>query len=83
MRRMSYSKLTDLLRRIHDATERSVLTGQSAQEILEEDREFRKKLRQEHLSRKGRRSMLKGMGAAVGAMSLSPSIITTPVGAVG
>jgi len=80
---MSYSKLTDLLRGIHDATERPVSTGQSTQEILEEGREFRKKLRQEHLTGKGRRSMLKGMGAAVGAMLLSPSIITTSVGAVG
>lgn len=78
MRRMSYSRLTEMLRRIHDAVANSKKTGQSPQEILERDREMRNKLNQEHRMLKERRSILKGIGVGATTMALPAITMAAP-----
>ena len=72
MRRLSYSTITDLIRRIHEATARSKSTGQSVEEILEQDREHRARLSAEHRLQKERRAFLKSVGTGAAAAAAMP-----------
>lgn len=70
MSRMPYSNLTKLLRRVHAAIRRSEATGVSPQEILEQDRELRRRLAIRHAARQERRGFLKAAGLAGAAIGL-------------
>ncbi|MDH3389602.1 MAG: hypothetical protein OEN02_17075, partial [Gammaproteobacteria bacterium] len=73
MKRMNYSAITSLLRRIHEARKRSDASGIPVQELLEQDRELRKRLLQEREIKKQRRDFLKaagGLGFGAGMMSV-------------
>jgi monoamine oxidase len=67
---MSHTRLTDMLRRIHDAVSQSKITGQSPKEILEQDRLRRVKLNQIHRTRKERRHFIKGVGIGMAAAAM-------------
>ena len=72
MKRLNYSSITSALRRIHEARRRSQATGVSTLEILEQDRELRKKLRADYEEQKQRREFLKkaaGFGLGAGMMA--------------
>ena len=70
MKRMNYSSITSAIRRIHEAKRRSDSTGIPVKELLDQDRELRRKLLQEREARQQRRDFLKtagglGLGAAM------------------
>ncbi|MDH3534574.1 MAG: FAD-dependent oxidoreductase [Gammaproteobacteria bacterium] len=80
MKRMNYSAITSLLRRIHEARKRSDASGIPVQELLEQDRELRKRLLQEREIKKQRRDFLKaagGLGFGAGMMSVNPLAFAT------
>jgi monoamine oxidase len=70
MSRMPYSTITKLLRRIHGAVRQSERTGVSPQEVLEQDRELRRRLAQEYAERQARRAFLKQAGLAGAALGV-------------
>ena len=75
MNRMNYSSITALLRRIHQAKARSDATGIPVRELMDQDRELRKKLLREREAGKQRRDFLRaagGLGLGAGMMSASP-----------
>jgi len=70
MKRMNYSSITTAIRRIHEAKNRSDSSGIPVKELLEQDRELRRKLLQEREAKKQRREFLRaagglGLGAAM------------------
>ncbi len=70
MKRMNYSSITSAIRRIHEAKRRSDSTGVPVKELLDQDRELRRKLLQDREQQKQRREFLKtagglGLGAAM------------------
>ena len=79
MKRLNYSSITSTIRRIHAAKSRSDNTGIPVKELMDHDRELRKKLIQEREVQKQRRDFLKsvgGLGLGAGMMSLSPSALS-------
>jgi monoamine oxidase len=75
MKRMNYSPITALLRRIHQAKAKSDATGIPVRELMDQDRELRKKLMREREEQKQRRDFLRaagGIGLGAGMMSASP-----------
>ena len=86
MSRMPYSPVTKLLRRIHGAVQRSERTGTSPREILEQDRELRRRLAQEYSQRRSRREFLRQAGlagAALGAGGFARAAAAAGSGASG
>lgn len=75
MGRMSYSKITDLIRRVHAATERSRRTGQSPREILEQDRAWRRQQAAQYRHQRERRGFLKSLGIGVAATAMAPALL--------
>ena len=70
MKRMNYSSITAAIRRIHEAKRRSDSTGIPVKELLDQDRELRRKLLQEREAKKQRRDFIKaagGLGLAGGS----------------
>jgi len=75
MNRMNYSPITALLRRIHQAKAKSDATGIPVRELMDQDRELRKKLVHEREVQKQRRDFLRAagvIGLGAGVMSASP-----------
>jgi monoamine oxidase len=75
MKHMNYSSITAMLRRIHRATSISDDTGIPVKELMERDRELRKKLQQEREVARQRRNFLKGaggLGIGAGMMAVNP-----------
>lgn len=75
MKHLNYSPLTALLRRIHRAKAQSDETGIPVKELMEQDRELRKRLQRERQLQKERRDFLRaagGIGLGAGALSASP-----------
>ena len=75
MKRLNYSTITSMIRRIHAAKQKSDATGVPIRELLDQDRELRKRLQKERVERKQRRDFLKtagGLGLGAGLMSLNP-----------
>ena len=71
MKRMNYSSITAAIRRIHEAKRRSDSTGIPVKELLDQDRELRRKLLQEREAKKQRRDFIKaagGLGLAAGLL---------------
>jgi monoamine oxidase len=82
MKGMNYSSITAMLRRIHRAKSISDETGIPVRELIDRDRELRKKLLQEREVAKQRRDFLKtagglGLGAGMIAMN-SPAFAGKP-----
>ena len=74
MKGMNYSSITAMLRRIHRAKSISDETGIPVRELMEQDRELRKKLLQERKVAKQRRDFLKtagGLGLGAGMMAMN------------
>ena len=72
MKRLNYSSITAAIRRIHAAKAKSDSTGIPIGELLEQDRELRKKLLREREENKQRREFLKaagGLGLGAGLLS--------------
>ena len=70
MKRMNYSSITSAIRRIHAAKKRSDSSGIPVKELLEQDRELRRKLLLEREAQQQRRDFLRaaggiGLGAAM------------------
>ncbi len=75
MKRMNYSPITALLRRIHQAKAKSDVTGIPVRELMDQDRQLRKKLMREREEQKHRRRFLRaagGVSLGAGIMSASP-----------
>ena len=75
MKRMNYSPLTAMLRRIHQATAKSETTGIPVRELLDRDRELRKQLQNQRREEEDRRKFLRnalGFGAGAGILALNP-----------
>jgi monoamine oxidase len=75
MKRMNYSPITALLRRIHQAKAKSDTSGIPVRELMDQDRELRKKLMREREEQKQRRDFLRsagGLGVGAGMISTSP-----------
>ncbi|MGD8351339.1 MAG: NAD(P)-binding protein, partial [Gammaproteobacteria bacterium] len=75
MKRLNYSTITSAIRRIHAAKKKSDATGIPIREVLDQDRELRKRLQQEREEKKQRREFLKtaaGLGLGAGLMPLTP-----------
>ncbi len=73
MKRMNYSNITAVIRRIHQATLRSGNTGIPIPELLDQDRDLRLKLQAQRLEDQQRRNFMKtiggvGLGASLGTM---------------
>ncbi|MDH3762101.1 MAG: FAD-dependent oxidoreductase [Gammaproteobacteria bacterium] len=78
MKRMNYSSITSAIRRIHEAKKRSDSSGIPVKELLEQDRELRKKLLQQREAKKQRRDFLRvagGLGLGAGMMSVNPLVM--------
>lgn len=74
MKHLNYSSITALLRRIHRAKALSDETGIPVKELMDQDRELRKRLQQERRVQEQRRDFLKtagGIGLGAGVMSAS------------
>jgi len=71
MKRMNYSSITSAIRRIHEAKNRSDSSGIPVKELLEQDRELRKKLLQQREANKQRREFLR----AAGGLGLSAAMM--------
>ena len=67
MKRLNYSSITAALRRIHRAKAESDATGIPVKELLERDRELRRKLQREREEQRQRRDFLRTAGGALGA----------------
>jgi monoamine oxidase len=70
MKRLNYSTITSTIRRIHEAKKKSDATGIPVRELLDQDRELRKRLAKEREEQKQRRDFLRaagglGLGAAL------------------
>ena len=75
MKRMNYSPLTALLRRIHQAKAKSDITGIPARELLDRDRELRKQIQLQRREEQDRRNFLRnaaGVGVGAGILALNP-----------
>ena len=75
MKHMNYSSITAMLRRIHRARAISDETGVPVKELMEQDRELRKKLQQEREVASQRRDFLRaagGLGFGAGMMAVTP-----------
>ena len=75
MKRMNYSSITAAIRRIHQAKTRSDASGVPIKELLEQDRQLRKKLQLEREEKRQRREFLKtagGLGLGAGMLSVNP-----------
>lgn len=70
MRRMSYSKITDILRRIHDAVDTAQKKGCSPKEILKIEQEQLKIASKAYAQHKERRKFLKSTASVAGASAL-------------
>jgi monoamine oxidase len=76
MKRMNYSSITSALRRIHQAKSQSDDSGVPIKELMDQDRELRKKLLREREEKKQRRDFLKaagGIGLGAGMISMNSS----------
>ena len=76
MKRMNYSSITSALRRIHQAKSQSDTSGVPIKELLDQDRELRKKLLLEREEKRQRRDFLKaagGLGLGAGMLSMNPA----------
>ena len=76
MKNLNYSSITSALRRIHRAKSISDETGIPVKELMQRDRELRKKLQQERETAKQRRDFLRaagGLGLGAGMLSASPA----------
>lgn len=76
MKSLNYSPLTALLRRIHRAKAKSDETGIPVKELMDQDRELRKRLHRERQLQNERRDFLRaagGMGLGAGMLSASPA----------
>ena len=67
MKSLNYSSITAALRRIHRAKAKSDATGIPVKELLEQDRELRRKLAREREEQRQRRDFLRTAGGALGA----------------
>ncbi len=67
MKSLNYSSITAALRRIHRAKAKSDATGIPVTELLEQDRELRRKLARERDEQRQRRDFLRTAGGALGA----------------
>ena len=70
MKNLNYSSITATIRRIHEAKRRSDETGIPVRELMDQDRELRKKLLTERIEREERRKFLRtagGLGLGAGA----------------
>jgi monoamine oxidase len=75
MKRMNYSSITAMLRRIHRAKSISDDTGIPVKELMERDRELRKQLQREREVTRQRRDFLKsagGLGIGAGMLAVNP-----------
>ena len=72
MKNMNYSSITAMLRRIHRAKAISDETGVPVKELMEQDRELRKKLQQEREVGSQRRDFLKAAGGLGLGASMMP-----------
>ena len=75
MKSLNYSPLTALLRRIHRAKAKSDETGIPVKELMDQDRELRKRLQRERRELEERRNFLRtasGIGVGAGALSAAP-----------
>lgn len=78
MKQMNYSPITALLRRIHRGKAISDETGIPVKELMDMDRELRKKLLREREATRQRREFLRaagGLGLGAGLLSASPSAL--------
>jgi len=76
MKRMNYSSITSAIRRIHQAKSQSDASGVPIKELMDQDRELRKKLQLEREEKQQRREFLKtagGLGLGAGMMSVNPT----------
>jgi monoamine oxidase len=83
MKRMNYSSITSAIRRIHEAKRRSDDSGIPVRELLEQDRELRRKLLQEREQQKQRRDFLKaagGLGLGAAMMPFTQNAFAAPAG---
>ncbi|MCG6888186.1 MAG: FAD-dependent oxidoreductase [Gammaproteobacteria bacterium] len=83
MKHMNYSSITAMLRRIHRASSISDDTGIPVKELMERDRELRKKLQQERELASQRRDFLRaagGLGLGAGMMAVTPGALAAAGG---
>ncbi len=73
MKSLNYSSITAALRRIHRAKAESDATGVPVKELLDQDRELRKRLHRERAEQRQRREFLRAAGGALGAGLLASS----------
>jgi len=72
MKGMNYSSLTAILRRIHQASLRSEKSGVPVQELLEQDKELRRRLQVQDIENQQRRNFIKTAGGFGLGASLLP-----------
>ncbi len=72
MKRLNYSNITAVLRRIHQAALRSEKNGIPVAELLDQDRELRLKLQAQRLENQQRRDFIKTLGGIGLGASLMP-----------
>ncbi len=83
MKRMNYSSITSVIRRIHEAKKRSDVSGIPVQELLQQDRKFRRKLLQQREQQKQRRDFLRaagGLGLGAAIMPFTQNAFAAPGG---
>src|SRR5210317_4057 len=83
MKHLNYSSITSLLRRIHRAKAMSDETGIPVKELMERDRDLRKKLQRERETAAQRREFIRNAGAlglGAGMMAASPGVLAAPGG---
>ncbi len=72
MKRMNYSSITAAIRRIHQATLGSEKSGIPVTELLDQDKDLRRKLQAQRLEDKQRREFMKTIGGIGLGASLMP-----------
>lgn len=75
MGRMSYSRITDLIRRLHAIAGLSRQTGRSPGELLEEERAWRREQAEQHRRQRERRDFLRSLGVGMAATALTPPLL--------
>ncbi len=82
MKNLNYSSITAMLRRIHRAKAISDETGVPVRELLDRDRELRRKLQREREAQRQRRDFLRaagGLGLGAGLLA-APRALANPGG---
>jgi monoamine oxidase len=77
MKTLNYSSITSTIRRIHAAARRSEQTGVPVDELLDQDRELRKRLQRQREEGRQRRDFLKaagGLGLAAGLLPFAAPV---------